>query len=298
MVSIRICTRPSRLAVIQAQMVSGALNEKGIDTEIIKVKSSGDKDLSSPLYKLGETGIFVEEVNKSVLSGEADIAVHSAKDLPSVMPEELEVLGVLPREEPQDVLVSTFSIDELPKGARIGTSSVRRIHQLKMIRPDLKIDNIRGNLDTRLRKLEKGEFDGIILAKAGIKRMQIKTTYSDLSINDFLPAPNQGIIAIVGSKDSPFRNSIEEISHHETYEEMILERRLITILELGCSLPAAVFCSKSGKIFNLRARFYSQVMREYKEFTRTFSEIEEVEKMAMEIIEKVPDSYGFNFKKR
>ncbi len=298
MVSVRICTRPSRLAIVQAEMVASALDGIGLDTRIIKVHSTGDTDLSSPLYKIGGSGIFVEEVNRKVLIGDGDIAVHSAKDLPSELPENLSILGVLRREDPNDVLISREGIDKLPKGSVIGTSSIRRIHELKMVRPDLKVENIRGNLDTRIRKYRDGLFDGIILAKAGLKRMDVEAEFHDLSLDDFLPAPNQGVIAIVGKRDSPFAAEIGRISHDETFDEMVVERRLVTALKLGCSLPAAILCRKKNGMYHIRTRFYSQSSREFKEFSRSFSDISEIDQLAREILGKVPASYGFNFQGR
>ncbi len=295
MVSARICTRPSRLAIAQAEMVANALNGIGLDTEIIKVNSTGDTDLSSPLYRIGGTGVFVEEINRKVLSGEGDIAVHSAKDLPSELPEDLTILGVLQREDPGDVIISEHSLEELPGGSVVGTSSIRRIHELKMMRPDLKAENVRGNLDTRLRKLKEGQFDGLILAKAGIRRLNVNVAFHDLSIDDFLPAPNQGIIAIVGKIDSPLASEIRRISHMNTFDEMSAERRLISSLKLGCSLPAAILCRKKNSMYSIRARFYSQTSREFKEFSRVSSDISELDSLAEEIMEKVPASYGFNF---
>lgn len=295
---VRICTRPSTLAVVQAEMVARALEVNGLATEIIKVHSTGDKDQSSPLYGIGGNGIFVEEINKRVLEGGGDIAVHSAKDLPSELPGDLEILGVLPREEPNDVLISSFDFKHLPQGSKIGTSSIRRIHELKMLRNDLKIENLRGNLDTRIKKLQEGQYDGIILAKAGLKRLSSEVEYYDLNLDDFLPAPNQGIIAIVGKKQSEYLSEIGKISHPETFQEMLVERRLIGLLKLGCSLPAAILCRKEGVHYRLRARFYSGSTREFKEFSRTFSDIGEVDELAREIQEKVPSSYGFNFRGR
>lgn len=298
MVSVRICTRPSKLAIIQAEMVSQALKDKGLDTVISKVHSSGDNNLTSPIHKLGGTGIFVEEVNKKILDGEGDIAVHSAKDLPSELPEELEILGVMPREDPSDVLISEYDLTTLPRGSVIGTSSIRRIHELRMLRPDLRIENLRGNLDTRVRKLQEGHFAGIILARAGLNRMAIEINFTNLGLDDFLPAPNQGIIAVVGMRDSPYADRIRQISHENTYREMLMERKLVSRLKLGCSLPAAVLCRKDGPVYRLKSRFYSLGSREYKEFSRTFSDIDEIDSLAKEIVEKVPRSYGFHFGER
>lgn len=292
---LRIASRPSRLAIKQAEMAAELLHDKGFSTEIVKTASAGDRDQKTALSSLGGTGIFVEEVNRKVLEGGAELAVHSAKDLPSKLPEELEILAVLPRENPSDVLISRYSLASLPRGAIIGTSSVRRMHELRMIRNDLKVENLRGNLDTRLKKLHEGQYDGIILARAGISRLNLSLEQHELNLDDFLPAPNQGIIAIVGRKDLSEKADVRTISHEQTYMEMSAERRLITALNLGCSLPAAILCRRDQSSYRIRCRFYSLHLREYKEFSRLFTSLDDMDDLADEIRLKVPAGYGYNF---
>lgn len=294
---VRIATRPSKLAMIQTAMVASLLEERHITSQILQVSSTGDRDHRSPLFRIGGTGIFVEEVNRKILEGKADIAVHSAKDLPSELPEDLEIMAVLPREKPVDVLISKHALSELPKGAVIGTSSIRRIHELNFVRGDLKIENLRGNLDTRIEKLNSGMYDGIIVAKAGLNRLNLDVPHFELDINDFLPAPNQGIIAIVGPKLSLIKKEIAGISDSQTFEELKAERRLISALHLGCSLPAAILCESTPTGYRIRSRFYSKHAKEFKEFSRIFNDLEEVDDMALEIMEKVPSSFGYDFRK-
>lgn len=252
-------------------------------------------DTTSPLYSIGGAGIFVEEVNRRVISGEVDIAVHSAKDLPSVLPQEIGILAVLERESPRDALISHFGLRELPRGAVIGTSSIRRLHELRNLRSDLRVENLRGNIDTRLRKLNEGKFDGIILAEAGIRRLGLEAPVHPLSEDDFLPSPNQGIIAVVGRTDSEYASAVRKISHEDTHSVMAMERKVITGLNLGCSLPAAILCTKTEIGYRIRCRFYSTSAREFKEFSRTFSSEGELDELISEIRRKVPPSYGYKF---
>lgn len=297
MAAIRIGTRPSRLAMKQAELVSGLLKSSGHETSLVAVSSSGDIDRATPLYESKGTGIFVEEVNRAVLDGRTDVAVHSAKDLPSVLPDELEVLGVLPREDPSDVLIAKEPLVKLPRGAVIGTSSMRRIRELLMIRGDLKTANLRGNLDTRVGKVSRGEYDGIIVARAGLNRLSIMADIQALSLDDFLPAPNQGIIAIVGKRGTPFSQAVEEISHRETMEIYRIERHIVSSLNLGCSMPVGILCTRTDVGYRLKCRFYSNSIREFKEFSRSFSGMDAVEDLISDIRERVPESYGYGFRK-
>ncbi len=296
MPAIRIGTRPSRLAIRQAEMVSSLLNLNGFETEIVAIKSTGDQDSTTPLYESKGTGVFVEEINRAVIENRVDLAVHSAKDLPSCLPEGLKVLAVLPREDPSDVLVSKEPLMKMPPGSVIGTSSMRRIRELNMVRGDLKTANIRGNLDTRLNKQLTGEYDGIIVAKAGLKRLELKVDVHDLNTDDFLPAPNQGIIAVVGKPDSSFILATAKINHSETMEIYNVERHIVSSLNLGCSMPVGILCTKTDIGFNVKCRFYSNFIREFKEFRLSFSNLEAVEELINNIKNKVPASYGYSFR--
>lgn len=293
---IRIGTRPSKLALKQAEMVSSLLMTKGFDTTVIPLSSSGDSDYRTPLYESEGQGIFVEEINRAVLEGNADIAVHSAKDLPSALPEGLEVQAVLPREDPSDVLISRKPLLEIPPGSVIGTSSMRRIRELIMVRSDLKTANIRGNLDTRISKQNQGEYYGIIVAKAGLKRLSLNVDMHELNTDDFLPAPNQGIIAVVGKSDSDFAKHIAGINHEETMAVYRVERHIVRSLNLGCSMPVGILCTRTRGRYDVKCRFYSSLMREFKEFRKSFTEMEALEELISSIKEKVPASYGYNFR--
>lgn len=294
---VRLATRPSKLAMKQAGMVASLLNEMGMSVDILEVSSRGDSDRTSPLFRIGGAGVFVEEINRKILQGEADIAVHSAKDLPSQLPDELEIIAVLAREKPVDVLISRSDLASLPSGSVIGTSSIRRIHELGFVRGDLKVENLRGNLDTRIEKFNSGLYDGIIVAKAGLARLEIDVPHFELDTGDFLPAPNQGIIAVVCRKDFQIKHKISYISDDQAFFELSAERRLVSRLHLGCSLPAAVLCEKTQAGYRIKCRFYSLTSREFKEFSRLFRDLEEIDSLATEITEKIPDSYGYNFRK-
>lgn len=298
MLPIRIGTRPSKLAMKQADMVAFLLKSHGYETNLVPLSSSGDLDNNTPLYESKGSGLFVEEINRAVLEGRVDLAVHSAKDLPSLLPDGLEVLSVLPREDPSDVLVSSEPLLKLAPGSVIGTSSMRRIRELRMVRGDLKTANIRGNLDTRIRKQAEGEYDGIIVAKAGLKRLSLEAKTHELNIDDFLPAPNQGIIAVVGKSRSLVVEAAGKISHWETMQIYTIERHIVRSLDLGCSMPAGILCTKTPAGYKVKCRFYSNFIREFKEFSLTFSGMDALDEFISSIIEKVPTSYGYNFRKK
>jgi len=190
----------------QTQIVRELLLPLGVETELIKVKTSGDVFLDKPLHQLSGFGVFVAEIDERMLSGEIDLAVHSMKDLPTQRPEELTVSAVLKRDSPYDILIrrngSAQALEELKEGAIIGTSSMRRTAQLRRARPDLQIANLRGNLQTRLRKLDQGDYDAIVLAEAGLERMGLKRDYVRLDGERFVPSANQGTIIVVAKKGS------------------------------------------------------------------------------------------------
>ena len=241
--SIRIATRGSKLAIVQTNLVINLLKkiDRSLDFQVIKVKTSGDNDTSNPLFMMDRRGIFEKEVNEYVLSGRADFAVHSIKDVPTDLTENLIIASIPKRESPNDVLITRDKIllKDLPSGSKIGTSSLRRAVQLKNIRSDLEIIPIRGNVETRIGKVMSQDFDGIILAEAGIKRINLKEHITQkFNIKKFLPAPGQGALAIVTLKDNHnMINILKKISHHDTELAITAERSLIKQLEGGCRFP-------------------------------------------------------------
>ncbi len=292
---LRIGTRGSKLALIQAEQVKAALLESGVESEILTYTTSGDRDTSSPIYRMGKIGVFVEELNGMVERETFDLAVHSAKDIPSRISDSLEVSAVLKRASYNDVLVSKSDLDTLPKGAVIGTSSRRRISELMSVRPDLVVKDIRGNIDTRLEKYRNGEYDGIILASAALERMKADVKSFRLNENDFVPAPNQGIIAIVTRKESRESEILKGINHEESFRSFIFERELVVRLKLGCSMPAGIICIPHGESMLLRARFYSLESSEFREYSSEVGSVEDVSLMADEISNTLPREFGYGF---
>ncbi|MFM8540283.1 MAG: hydroxymethylbilane synthase [Nitrospira sp.] len=243
--SLVLGTRGSRLAIWQAEWVQARLMELAPDVTVTlkKIKTSGDKILDVPLAQIGGKGLFVKEIEEALLSREIDLAVHSMKDMPTVLPTGLDIVGVPPREDPRDALIGRegWTLSRLPQGARVGTSSLRRQAQLLRRRPDLKIEMLRGNLDTRLKKLQAGEFDAIVLASAGLRRLgwaeQI-TEYLPFEVS--LPAIGQGALGIEGrTDDAVVRGIVAKLEHVQTRLAVTAERALLDRLEGGCQVPIA-----------------------------------------------------------
>ncbi len=258
--SLILGTRKSKLAMIQAEKVKNALVAEGYDIEIKGYTSRGDSVNSVPLYKIGSTGVFVDELNNLIINNEIDFAVHSAKDIPSKIDDRLEISGVLKRDDCRDLLISDYDLYSLDDRV-IGTSSMRRIKELKTLNNRIKIRDIRGNIDTRISKYTDKEFDGIIMAKAAYDRMDLQLNHTTLSVDDFIPSPNQGIIAIVSKKDSGISKIIRKINDKKTLSEMNIERSIIKALNLGCSMPVGILAQDN----NLMTRFYSLNSEEYKD---------------------------------
>jgi len=255
--SLVLGTRGSRLAIRQAEWVQARLREiaPGVTVTLQRIRTSGDKILDVPLAKIGGKGLFVKEIEDALLQGGIDLAVHSMKDVPTVLPDGLEILCVPEREDPRDALVSRDgkSLDLLPEGARVGTSSLRRQAQLLHHRSDLKIQVLRGNLDTRLRKLRAGEFDAIVLAAAGLKRMgwmeQI-TEYLPAEVS--LPAIGQGALGLEGRRDDGFvRDLVAALEHPPTRAAVTAERALLERLQGGCQVPIAAHATLAGERLRL-----------------------------------------------
>jgi hydroxymethylbilane synthase len=241
--TIRIATRKSPLAMWQAEHVADALRaaHPGIQVEILGMSTQGDKILDTPLAKIGGKGLFVKELEARMLDGGADIAVHSMKDVPVDLPEGLHLPVIMQREDPRDAFVSNHfaSLDELPEGAVVGTSSLRRQCQLADRRPDLQIKSLRGNVNTRLRKLDEGEYDAVILAAAGLIRLGFgERIRSAIDPADSLPAIGQGAVGIECRSDDPRVNALLAPLHHtDTATRVLAERAMNARLEGGCQVP-------------------------------------------------------------
>lgn len=253
MKTIVIATRGSRLALWQAEHIKSLLEQKhGILVELLILKTKGDIILDVPLSKVGGKGLFVKEIEEALLDGRADLAVHSIKDVPMVLPQGL-ILGAVPvREDPEDLLLSERynGVEALPHGAIIGTSSLRRQAQIMAKRPDLVVRFLRGNVDTRVRKLKDGEYDAIIMASAGMKRLGIVLPYMvPLAAPDFLPAAGQGALGIELREDrDELLTMLEFLNHPETHARVDAERGFLAGLEGGCQVPIAAYAVIRGAL--------------------------------------------------
>lgn len=260
---IVIATRGSKLALWQAEWIKSQLKEidPEFEIELNKIKTTGDKILDVPLAQVGGKGLFVKEIEEAMLRGEADLAVHSMKDVPTELPEGLHLSTITKREDPRDAFITAISdqqsavsiksFQDLPQGANVGTSSLRRICQLLNKRPDLKIAQLRGNVDTRLRKLDEGEFDAIILATAGVKRLGHEARITEkLPVDISLPAIGQGAVGIECRKDDEFINGLlKKLDHEETSVCVRAERAFLKKLEGGCQVPIAAYAQLiDGKV--------------------------------------------------
>jgi len=256
--SITIATRESPLALWQAHFVEAELkrHHPGIEVKLLGMTSRGDQLLDKPLYKVGGKGLFVKELETALLDERADIAVHSMKDVPMVLPPGLTLGVICEREDPRDALVGVTSFDDLPEGARLGTSSLRRSCQVMQRRPDLQIGFLRGNVNTRLAKLDAGEFDAIILACAGLKRLGFDDRIGAAIDEDFLlPAGGQGAVGIEHREtDSRVAELLAPLAHEETSRRVIAERTVVRRLDGGCDVPIASFAVAEGDSLWLRAR--------------------------------------------
>jgi hydroxymethylbilane synthase len=252
---VRIGTRSSELALRQARMVQAALTARGVESELVTYRTVGDKRLDEPLSTIGAKGLFTKELETDLVKGKTHIAVHSLKDLPTESPEGLLVAGVLEREDPRDALVVNSrilaqSLSDLPRGSRVGTSSLRRRAQLLAARPDLEVAELRGNVPTRLKKIDEGRVHAAILAAAGLHRLgahQHITCYLDAPA--WLPAAGQGAIAIqVRSDDTRIRELADSMNDPSTMRAVRAERAFLSALEGGCQVPigALAMLDESG----------------------------------------------------
>lgn len=259
MQKITIATRKSPLALWQAEFVKQALLELHQDLEVVllPLTTKGDKLLDSPLAKIGGKGLFVKELEQAMLDNQADIAVHSMKDVPMVLPDGLTLGPILAREDPRDAFISPHikDLSKAPDDAIIGSSSLRRICQLKQHLPRLKVKSLRGNIHSRLDKLDRGEFDGIILAAAGLHRMNLQQRITQyLPIHFSLPACGQGALGIeYRSKDSDVAELIQPLNDPLSAQCVLAERALNTRLNGGCQVPIAGFAEITGNKVSMQA---------------------------------------------
>jgi len=258
---LRIGSRASRLARAQTEMVAGLLAAAGIASEIVLIKTTGDRILDRPLADAGGKGLFVKELEEALLTERIDIAVHSMKDVPVQLPDGLEIGAILPREEPQDVLISPLagSLKELPAEARVGTSSVRRKAQLLRARPDLRCVLLRGNVDTRLAKLDAGDMEAIILARAGLKRLGLGDRAANaLPTEEWLPSLAQGAVGIeIRDNDARARSAVAPLEDERTAIELCCERAFQAALDGSCRTPIAGLARYENGLLSFRGEVLS-----------------------------------------
>ena len=257
----KIGTRGSLLSLAQTNWVISELKKRSpeIEFEIITIKTKGDTD-ARPLFTINQKGIFEKEIDRAVAEKRVDFAVHSLKDVPSELPNDLILTCIPKREDPNDVFISKDgnTLLSIKKGSKIGTSSLRRAVQIWRIRPDLIVKPIRGNIESRIRKIEQGEFDAVVLAQAGISRLGLDVKFERLSTKDFPPSPGQGAIAIVSRKDNPSLIKIlRKIEDLDSRYEIEAERSLSVFVDSGCRFPVGAIAKKKGDRLTLNVIVYS-----------------------------------------
>ncbi len=261
---IRIATRSSPLAIWQAEFVQQRLEalHHGLRVELVRIKTQGDKILDTPLAKIGGKGLFVKELEEAMRDGRADIAVHSMKDVPMVLPEGFALPVICERHDPRDAFVSPqyTGLAALPQGARVGTSSLRRQAQLRAQRPDLAVISLRGNVQTRLGKLDAGEFDAILLAAAGLKRLALDARIRcELPPEVSLPAVGQGAVGIeCRADDDAVAALLAPLNDVDTWDRVVAERAMNRRLEGGCQVPIGGYAELQGDTIWLRGLVASE----------------------------------------
>lgn len=291
MKNIRIGTRNSPLAMWQAELVAAKLQDLGHKTEIVPIVSSGDKQLNQPLYAMGITGIFTRDLDVALLNKDIDIAVHSLKDVPTQLPENVELIAYLERDFPQDILVRSSAAKHKDlKDLKIATSSLRRrAFWLKQF-PHSEFTDIRGNVQTRLKKLEDGIADATMFSKAGIERLRLPVDYEDLPM--MISAPSQGVVVVAGhSENFDINEVVKNINHTETQICVEIERQFLQTLEGGCTAPIGAFAEIEGNQIRFIGRLCSLDGKDCIETDEIF-ELDETKNFGKEIAEKILESGG------
>ena len=251
---LTIGSRGSQLALWQARWIQARLESLGEECRVEIIHTTGDKITDVALSKVGTKGLFTKEIEEALLTGTIDLAVHSLKDMPTELPAGLTLAAIPEREDPRDAMVGA-RLRDLPQRARVGTSSLRRAAQLRAARPDLQIENIRGNLDTRLRKLDEGQYDAIMLASAGLRRLGWENRISELLEPDVMcPAVGQGALAVETRADSgPAHRIAKSLEHGDTRIAVTAERAVLASLGGGCQVPIGAYATVQNGIVHLRA---------------------------------------------
>ncbi|HME07203.1 MAG TPA: hydroxymethylbilane synthase [Bryobacteraceae bacterium] len=251
---LTIGSRGSKLALWQAHWIKARLESLGHQCHLQIIQTTGDKITDVALSKVGTKGLFTKEIEEALLDGRIDLAVHSLKDMPTELPPGLTLAAIPEREDPRDAVVGK-KLFELPQGAKVGTSSLRRAAQMRVIRPDMRIENIRGNVDTRLRKLDEGQYDAILLAAAGLRRLGWESRIAEvLEVADMCPAVGQGALAVETRADQGEAQRIcRQLDHAATRTAVTAERAVLARLGGGCQVPIGAHASLSGSGLQLRA---------------------------------------------
>ena len=262
MQGLRLGTRGSPLALAQARKVAAAIEtaQRWPDgwVQIVEMKTTGDKVQDRPLAEIGGKGLWTKELDRALLEGEVDFCVHSMKDVESIRPKQLHIAAVRPRGDVRDRIVGAASIDELKKGAVVGTSSPRRKAQLLRLRPDLKIVNLRGNVETRLKAVENGDVDATLLSAAGLKRLDIAAGTA-IPTEIILPAPGQAVIGIeCRTDDTRTQSVLSTVNNGITYDCVMAERAFTRTLGAACASPVAAFCVLEDGDLHIRAQLFSE----------------------------------------
>ncbi len=253
--TLRLGTRGSRLALAQAGLVRDGLAALGLSCELVPLKTTGDRIQDRPLAAVGGKGLFTKELEEALLRGDIDLAVHSMKDVPVILPAGLRIVALLPREDARDVFIShkAPSLAELPSGSRVGTSSVRRQAQVSRARPDVEIVSLRGNVDTRLARLDRDELDGILLAYAGLKRLALADRATTmLELKDWLPALSQGAIGIEMREVDEHCTAVRRLNDASTGVALACERAFQAALDGSCTTPIGGFATFAGNMLSFR----------------------------------------------
>ena len=255
MQKIKIGTRGSKLALWQAEFVAEKLREKNFEVELIKIQTTGDKILDAPLAKIGGKGLFTKEIENQLAEKKIDLAVHSLKDVPTELPKKFKIAAITRREKPFDAFVSEkfSSLETLPKNSVVGTSSLRRAAQILKLRPDLQIKNLRGNVETRLKKLSAGDFDAIILAQAGLERLGYQSEIKQI-LTEIIPAAGQGALAIeIRDGDEEIFSAIKFLNDAETSTAIKIERDFLQEVGGSCQIPVGIFAEVAEEKISARA---------------------------------------------
>jgi len=296
MQGLRLGTRGSPLALAQARNVAAAIEtaQRWPDgwVQIVEIKTTGDKVQDRPLAEIGGKGLWTKELDRALLEGEVDFCVHSMKDVESVRPKEIHIAAVRPRGDVRDRIVGAGSIDELKKGAVVGTSSPRRKAQLLRLRPDLKIVNLRGNVETRLKAVQSGKIDATLMSAAGLKRLDISEGTA-IPAEIILPAPGQAVIGIeCRSNDTRTQSVLTTINNQITYDCVMAERAFTRTLGAACASPVAAFCVLEDGDLRMRAQLFSEDGSEMVEDRAVFDcgDVKTPAALAKALLERAPEA--------